>query len=195
MTTIASIDFMNGGVQLPLSEIAEETVCQGDEFAAAVSRFRQAMESIPALADPVRKPDGGTAPEPATVETLKTAISENARLAAELPVATVETLKTAITENTRLAAELPAVTVETLKTAFSDNRRTERVLPSVTVETLKTAVAVNQTLSVPEGAAMKTVVPETTVAVQAENPVAAAERPVEVAARPEAPVAAAERPV
>ena len=155
---------------MPLGELASQTLANGVELEAAVAAFQRAMAEIG-----FPKAEVPTVPA-ATPETLKAAIVENAKVAAELPrpvevpPATPETLKAVIVENLKVAAELPRpvelpATPETFKAVLDTNVKLAAALPEIpempkgrlpivppdasvpaTVDSLKAAIAENAKL-------------------------------------------------
>ena len=166
---------------MPLGELASQTLANGVELEAAVAAFQRAMAEIG-----FPKAEVPTVPA-ATPETLKAAIVENAKVAAELPrpvevpPATPETLKAVIAENLKVAAELPrptevpSATPETLKAVIAENLKVAAELPrptevpSATPETLKTVIAENVKVAaeLPRKASVETENPEASVVLQA----------------------------
>ena len=187
---------------MPLGELASQTLANGVELEAAVAAFQRAMAEIG-----FPKAEVPTVPA-ATPETLKAAIVENAKVAAELPrpaevpPATPETLKAVIAENVKVAAELPRpvevppATPETLKAVIVENAKVAAELPRpvelpATPETLKAVIAENLKVAaeLPRPTEVPSATPETLKTVIAENVKVAAELPRKASVETENPEA------
>ena len=104
MTTIASIDFIGTAAPNPVGELAASALSSGAALESAVTEFRRAMAEVAPLAVSADgRPPAAVLP-PATPETMKAVLSENAALAAAMPAATPESVKTLISVSVREAA-------------------------------------------------------------------------------------------